>query len=342
MWPAHGRACAVDNLTQFLPQERVGEFAVRARAGGGGGPERGPGRALSRARVSQKLSPQELLVETEKAIDEELYMTHLELGKVEHAKVADAKDLADLEKRMTHVAGVIESTKSDAEKVAKRDDLIVQVDLLEARREQVELAQIDGKVAELKQACKDKKTEFNVRARAGAGGVAGRAGMGGGGLIARSRAGGEGQGGADKGAVEGRRRGLECGRGGGQERPPSGFDRREGRGEVRGGGGARARVRARAWPTRVPQHRVEAHRHRVRRRHDGGLAGAEDRSRRRQEDYREGEGAWRWGVGRLVMRWRRRSSWSRRATRCRQRCGRSTPCGRRRSCLRRSRLRARR
>ena len=49
------RLCAVNNLCQFLPQERVGEFA--------------------------RLSPQELLKETQRVTSPELLKTHMELIK---------------------------------------------------------------------------------------------------------------------------------------------------------------------------------------------------------------------------------------------------------------------
>ena len=96
---------------------------------------------------SQKLSPQELLVETEKAIDEELYDWHMELQGADSAMGSKNAEKLSLESRITHTASIVESTKGDAEKVAKRNALKDEVGSLRYERRTVTLVAGAGQAA---------------------------------------------------------------------------------------------------------------------------------------------------------------------------------------------------
>lgn len=117
----------VDNLCQFLPQDRVADFA--------------------------KMNPKELLINTEKAINEELYDCHKELCdmhnfesklKVEVKNLAD--HLEDASKKAAH-------WKKEYENLIERKKLLKTLDTLKAKKLQLKTMSVHGDYKSVKESC---------------------------------------------------------------------------------------------------------------------------------------------------------------------------------------------
>jgi chromosome segregation ATPase len=128
----------LDNLCQFLPQDRVVEFAA--------------------------MQPRELLLETEKALGEqELYLQHQQL-------MTAKSDMADLEKQVAHEKERMARLKDekddlerDVERFKQRQKLLAQA---EAMKEKVPWLLYDAakeKSIESRQALKDAKESLQAK-----------------------------------------------------------------------------------------------------------------------------------------------------------------------------------
>jgi len=128
----------LDNLCQFLPQDKVVEFA--------------------------RLKPDQLLVETEKALgDAHLYKLHQELIEVRNSFKEDKQTLDTWSSELTKLKDKNKELERDVERFKKREELMEKVHLREQKKPWMEYATARDATLELKDRVKAETEHLKVK-----------------------------------------------------------------------------------------------------------------------------------------------------------------------------------
>ncbi|CAD5122532.1 DgyrCDS10949 [Dimorphilus gyrociliatus] len=119
----------VDNLCQFLPQDRVADFA--------------------------KMNAKDLLLNTEKAINEKLYDTHIDLCQMHNFESNLKKEVNSLSEKLEEANKKVTHWKSEYENLQERKQLLKQLDILRCKKLEIKTHTAKEDLNLMKEECKE-------------------------------------------------------------------------------------------------------------------------------------------------------------------------------------------